>query len=205
MRKWIFQGVIAAVVGGIATSQLASAAVIGGAVSSPVDGTFSLIGPPAAVGNDEFNVADTLFAFDELQDVVLSAPLTVNEGSATFGTEIPAGTVIDSHYVFIDPPSTQRIQGTVDFDGEVIGVIKSKSLLEDSDYLGAPATSYSSVGLRGLERRDSVSISATQQVAVDVSAGSPGDFVRVITLVPEPATAGMLAAGALFVLGRRRS
>ena len=193
-------GVAVAAGGGL----VAQAAVIGGAVTTPAGGTFDLIAPPASVGNNDFDVRDTLFAFDERQDVTLGAALTVDLWPTGLSGTIPAGTVVDSHYVFIDPSGTQRIGGTVDFDWPVIGVMTATATLNASDAaLAAAGTTYDNPGLRGLEGGDSVTISGTNQVTIDFSASSPGDYVRVVTLVPEPATVALLAGAGLLALRRR--
>jgi hypothetical protein len=184
----------------------ADADVISGAVTGGNSGgSFVLLptpfgaasSPANTVGNNNFN-SPNLFAFDERQAVVLTAPLAVDVG----GSPIATGTAVSSHYVFFDPAQGRSVEGTVDFDGDVLGVITSRGNLLASDFLAAPGISYLNPAARGLESGDLVSISGPRQIRVDWNASSPGDHIRVLTRpVPEPATAavfgvGLAAAGA---------
>ena len=90
-----------------ATSIPATAEIIGGTVTGGTalvaGGTFVKLsvplsnpfGPPNSVGNDTFQ-SPNLFGFDEDQNILLAAPLTVDVGSSP----IPAGTLVASHYIF---------------------------------------------------------------------------------------------------------
>ena len=106
------------------------------------------------MGNDNFQ-SPNLFAFDEDQNLVLTAPLIVNVGTSP----IPAGTIVASHYVFFDPGPTQHIVGAVDFDADILGIITSTVDLAASDFLADTGVNYLNPGLRGLEAGDSVTIS----------------------------------------------
>lgn len=169
----------------------AEGSVISGAVTGGSSGgTFVLIAPPANVGNNNFQ-SPNLFAFNERQNVGLTAPLVTNVGM----NPIPAGAGISSHYVFFDPVSA-TITGTVDFDADVLAIITSTGDLIASDFLGAPGTNYLSPGLRGLEPGDSVSISGPRQISLSWGAATPGDYVRVITVTtPEPASFAAFGVG----------
>ena len=88
----------------------ATATIIGGSVTGgtaqTAGGTFVKLtvplsnpfGPPNSVGNDNFQ-SPNLFGFDENQNILLAAPLTVDVGTSP----IPAGSTVASHYIFFDP------------------------------------------------------------------------------------------------------
>jgi len=178
------------------------AAITGGTVSG--GGTFSQIAPPSDVGNDNQNTNGVLFAFDEQQNVTLSGDLTVNIIPTGGSTLIPTGTVVSSHYVFFDPIAGS-IEGTVDFSDDILGVVEVDGDLDASAAeLGAPGTTYASPSLLGLESGDTVEITGPRQIRFDVTAGSPGDYVRVIT-VPEPASLALLVPAGLMLVRRRRA
>ncbi len=167
-------------------------------------------GPPDSVGNDSFQ-SPNLYGFDEDQNILLTAPLTVNVGASP----IPAGTIVASHYVFFDPGPTLHVVGTVDFDAPILGIITTTTQLAASDFLANTGVDYLNPSARGLEAGDSVTISGTDQILFDTVASSPGDYVRVLTAfspaaaVPEPGAAETMAAGLLGIgllagLRRRR-
>lgn len=171
-----------------------SAGIFGGGVSAG-GGTFVILTPPLTnsfgptntVGSDNFESLN-LFGFNELQDVVLASNLVVDIGSSP----IPAGTAISSHYVFFDPASNAPVAGIVVFDTNVLAVIVTTTNLAASDFLAAPGVNYAAPAARGLEAGDSVSIFPIvppKQVMVQLMAGSPGDYIRVITAsakMPDP-------------------
>jgi hypothetical protein len=169
-------------------------------------------GPPNSVGNDNFQ-SPNLFGFNEDQNILLSAPLTVDVGTSP----IPAGTTVASHYIFFDPGPSQHIIGTVNFDSDVLGIITSTATLAASDFLAQTGVNYLNPTARGLEPGDSVTISGPQQILFDTFASSPGDYVRVLTAfspgggppptVPEPSSIVLLGSGliALATLLRRKT
>lgn len=209
----------------MASSQMSSAAVIGGDVTSG-DGIFQKLTPssdaPLVVGRNNQD-SDNLFAFDEMQNYKIVSDVLVDIGG--IDGVIAAGTKVSSHYVFYDPVRARQ-QGYVDFSKPIIGVITSLGNLLETDPLGAPSwgdvtrsalglqeVSYLSPGLRGLERGDVVEIDGDNEnrLNVDWFAGRPGDYVRVITEadeehvspVPLPAS-GLLLIGALGLMVARR-
>ena len=163
-------------------------------------------GPANSVGNDNFQSPD-LFGFDENQNILLAASLSVDVGTSP----IPAGTTVASHYIFFDPGPSEHVIGTVNFDSTVIGIITDTTRLAASDFLAKTGVNYLSPSARGLEAGDSVTISGPNQILFDTFASSPGDYVRVLTAfspaaaAPEPGGLGLLAIGLAAVLALRKS
>jgi hypothetical protein len=174
---WLAGPASADIIGGSVTG--GSAHTAGGIfvkLTPPLPNPF---GPPDSVGNDNFQ-SPNLFAFDETQHFVLTAPLVEDVGN----NPLPAGTAVASHYVFFDPGPTQNVIGTVNFDAAVLAVITSDTNLTSSDVLAATGVNYLNPSSRGLEAGDAVTISGPQQILVSVTASSPGDYVRVLTAIP---------------------
>jgi hypothetical protein len=200
----------ATIIGGTVTGGTAQTA--GGVfvkLTVPLSNPF---GPPDSVGNDNFQ-SPNLYGFDEDQNILLTAPLTVNVGASP----IPAGTTVASHYIFFDPGPSLHVIGTVDFDSDVLAIITSTADLAASDFLANTGVNYLNPGNRGLEAGDSVTINGARQILFDTFASSPGDYVRVLTafsptasptsLAPEPGGLTLLASGLAALaalLGRRR-
>ncbi len=166
----------------------------------------SLFGAPNSVGDDTFQ-SPNLLGFDEDQNILIPAPLSVDVGTSP----IPAGTVVASHYIFFDPGPRLRIIGTVDFDSDVLAILTSTGNLAPSDFLAHTGVNYLNPGARGMEAGDSVTINGPRQILFDTFASSPGDYVRVLTAfspsaAPEPGGLALLAGGlvALAALRFRR-
>lgn len=195
----------------------AGATIIGGTVTGGsaymAGGTFIKLTPPLSnprrspdtVGNDTYQTPN-LYGFDEDQNILLLAELGVDVGT----NPLPAGTTVASHYVFFDPGPVQTMIGTVDFDADILAIITSTDLLLASDFLASAAVHYLNPKKRGLERRDSVTISGPREILFDASASTPGDYVRVLTAfsaaaVPGPSTASLFAVGlaAMVALAKR--
>jgi hypothetical protein len=174
----------------------ASAAVVTGSLTggSAAPGDFQLLMPPFSVGNNNQQDNDTLFAFNERQNVLLGSNLMLDQG----GT-VMAGTRVASHGVVFDPRNNRTLVGSVTFDRPILGLIWSTNRLIATDTLfGLPGITYNSPGARGLENRDRPGTSFAGNVLTinDWAASSPGDNIRVLTAaVPEPATWAMLILG----------
>lgn len=147
-------------------------------------------------------------AFNEAQNVLLTADLDV-DGLA----DIAAGTVVDSHMIFLNTPvgagGATDFGVTWVFDGEILGVMSDSSgTLEaaSSALLGAAGTIYpSSFTARGMEGADGYTVSGNT-IVVNMAVSEPGDWIRVVTRasVPEPATLFFLGTGLLSLAGLRR-
>lgn len=135
--------------------------------------------PPFAVGEDTFDT-DNLYAFDEDQNIELTAPIRVDIGGD--GGIIPAGTVVASHYVFFDSLSAVHY-GYVIFDAPILGVAAYRNTMAATDFLANTSVRYISVELRGLERGDRVWIDPEDphRLWVHWAGSSPGDYIRVFT------------------------
>ncbi len=197
----------------------AHATIISGAVTSGTGAFVELTpgftdsNPDNTVGENNFQNTN-LYAFNEDQNTeILNDPLSVDILAITgMAGTLAVGTVVASQYVFFDPLSFTNQTGWVEFDADILAVITSSANLDASDYLANTGVTYVSTSLRGLEGSDSVSIDAgnARRLNVDWRAGSPGDYVRVLTAfspgaatVPGPGTLVLLALG-LAVIGFRR-
>lgn len=209
---------------GLGLATPAAATITGGVVTGGFSfdngGTFVKLTPPFTesdpdntVGSNNFNDLN-LYGFDEDQNIVLAAPLSVNVladglGGGGGAGQLAAGTTVASHYVFYDPAgsTTRRQIATVTFDSDVLAILTSRANLEASDFLANTGVTYLSPGLRGLEGPDTASISNFREIALDWSAGTPGDYIRVLTTfspVPEPAPLALWAFAGLAWRARRR-
>jgi hypothetical protein len=185
-----------------------SATIIGGTVTGGnAGGTFlklpvpwgNLSTPPNQVGNNTFQTPN-LYGFDEDQNIVLTDALIVDVGT----NPLPSGTTVSSHYIFFDPGPQLSIIGTVDFNAVVLAILTTKANLVASDFLGNTGVIYLNPELRGLEDGDFVTISGPHQIRFNTVAGTPGDYVRVLTAVPIPSTLLLLGSGLVGVVGLRR-
>ena len=191
----------AAFAAALSLAGVAQAAIVGGAVTGGSAFGFGGVfveetpGPGFSVGMDTKDNPN-LWAFNEVQSYVLLADLTTDVGGV-----ILAGTRIDSHYVYFDPIGSQNI-GYVDFSGKVLGLLTSAPTLTGTDsFLGRVGVTYLSPGLRGIEAGDFATFLGNR-VNTDLTASSPGDYIRVLTLsraVPEPASWLLMIAGFGFV------
>ena len=160
----------------LATSHTAHATLASGS---------DIIQPPASMRNSSANGGafnDHQQAFNEKQGVRLTAPLAVDGGT------IPAGTVVDSHMIFLNNPdwkatATADLGRVWTFESRILGVISDMGGVDlaSSDFLGAPTTFYpGAFANRGLESNDGYAVSGTS-ITVSMSVTQPGDWIRVIT------------------------
>ncbi len=189
------------VLAGLASAVPAAAVITGGAltggtaVTGTNPGSFLLIDPiPAgfAVGNDNFQ-DNNVRAFNELQGVATLGNFAVNVGST-----IAAGTKINSHYLVFDPNGNRSVIGNITFATNVLGILTSRQRLLAGDIFGKPNVNYLLPNLRGLEAGDFVTFSG-KTASFNFTASTPGDSIRIITAVPEPASWAMLVAGFGFI------
>ena len=190
MSKQIFYGIT--VVFFYLVSFSTSATIVSGEVTDGISlkkgGRFAKLSvpflesnPENTVGKDTFNNPN-LYGFDEDQNIEIANDLVVDILPNSRGEGvIPAGKMVASHYIFYDPRGITTQTGKVTFDSNIIGIITSSLNLSASDRLANTGVTYLSPGLRGLESSDRVSISGPRTITVDWSAGSPGDYIRVLT------------------------
>ena len=159
-----------------------------------------------SVGNNN-QQSPNLFGFNEDQNINITSTISVNTG-----TDPVNGDVVASHYIFFDPAQLTSVVGWVDFDANIFGIITQTAELAASDFLANSGVTYLNPGLRGLEAGDFASIDGTfaNRVNINFTAGSPGDYIRVLTMrspradVPEPSMIGLLGLGLFSFFGLRR-
>lgn len=178
-------------------------------------GTFQYLAtPPAAIGNNNINVNDTVFAFSEKQSTVFgTAPVTDKGGP------IASSTLVSSYYVYFDPKVSQRIKASLTFSESILGVYfvtgkadtnpggvfhSGTGLKGSADNFGLGTVNYQYVAATGLEAADRSASHFSflgNSMNLDWTASNPGDHIRVltaapvVTAVPEPETYAMLLAG----------
>ncbi|MFK7912392.1 MAG: PEP-CTERM sorting domain-containing protein [Pseudomonadales bacterium] len=173
--------------------------------NSDFNGTAAaIISAPLSV-EDDAHTNTGQEGFNEQQGVTLGVDLA----TSTPGS-IAAGTVIDSHMLFLNTAGNAREEHTNvvwTFSGDILGVMSARNggNIAASDFLGAPATTYpGAFTARGLESNDSYTI-AGNTLTLNMIVTEPGDWIRVVTAaaVPAPGALGLLGLG-LLGLGLRR-
>ena len=168
------------------------------------------------------SASDTeIFVFDEQQSVAFVASQPLDFGG------VSAGTLVNSHYLQFDPASTSTVavgMGTVTFDAPILAVITTTAFLNADLSPDVSASSDQYFGLedtlgpyfeggpgtarfRGLgSPQDDLEITIGSDTLVILSLEVPVagaiDGIRVLTAIPEPATALLVLGGGL-ALARR--
>lgn len=171
----------------------ASAEIAGGGVTGGSSGgSFAEIAPPPQAGPDTFQAPD-LFAFNEVQDLLLIEPLPLSGGQV-----LGAGSIVSSHYVAFDPAGPSSLAGFVDFDEPILGLIGGPAGLDATNgLLGAPGVLYGGAPAIGPDMNDQASIAPgmPNRLLVQYGAASPGDHLRVITGTPVPEPTLLMLGG----------
>jgi opacity protein-like surface antigen len=118
------------------------------------------------------------------------------------------GQAVDSWFLVWDPYAN-GVQGKIEFDGQILGVMDERAELIASAGFGKAGVSYDySRAAVGLEATDRANTSfAGTVLSLKWNASNPGDHVRVFTAaVPEPQTYLLMLAGlaAVGFMARRR-
>lgn len=166
-----------------------SLAISGGLAQAEVIGFGDIIAAPASVIDDAPGAEnDHQQAFTESTSVTLPSDVAVDGGT------IAAGTVVDSHMIFLNTPDSGLTfdEQNWSFDGPIIGVMSDQpGALEvaSSGILGSTTTIYPAApfGARGLETgpnnffKDSYTFNGSS-INVRMFVIEPGDWIRVVTL-----------------------
>jgi hypothetical protein len=204
----------------------AHAAIVG--VTGDGDLLAALVDPTSAAAN--FFDDDVIHGWDELQAHLLTEDVVVDiEAPGTYtnlvslGTfVIPMGTLLSSHLLYFDPALDSSRTATFTFDSPIIGVIvrngtsDADDRLLATDFLGHPNTTYPGAfyAQRGLEMEGAESVTSSADrltLTAFLTAGDPGDQIRVLTsasgdtVIPEPATSLLIGGGLVAASLLRRT
>jgi hypothetical protein len=163
-----------------------------------------IIAAPPSVADDSPGAENTAQqAFDEAQNVFLNVALAVDGGS------IGPGITVNSHMIFYNTvgTGTTTSRATWLFDGPILGVMSdSGGNLEaaSNSLLGALGTTYpGAFSARGLEGQDFYNV-VGNSIDVNMVVSEPGDWIRVVTRVPEPGSLLLLGIGLIGIAGVAR-
>ena len=170
---------------------------------------------PTDLRLDKYESDDDIFVFDEKQNLTLASALSVdiakpgtyNDAGDLVGAGgvIPAGTIVNSYIVHVDPKGTPSglvtYQGSITLSEKILGLIVNTSGLNSTDsVLGALGTTYDSSTMRGLEftNQDQVTLWVSPDgMGMTLKASNVLDNIRVVELVPVPGAVvlGLLGLG----------
>lgn len=202
----------------LVSGSMASAAIIGVAGPNSSAGSAPAIIAAPSDALDDLVTNSGMEGFDEAQGVTTSVAHTIDGGGA-----IAAGTVVDSHMIFLNSAGGTRLshyEVIWTFSGAILGIMSDRGGTFEAAStfeLGAPATNYTTTfpgsgpaapfSARGIEGNagcstsaDGYAIIAPDTLCVSMVVTEPGDWIRVVTAgsatpVPVPATLPLLLAG----------
>lgn len=214
MKNYALAAAAAFLIGALSTSAQATLIGVAGPTSSA--GTApEIIGAPSDI-LDDIIINTGMQGFDEAQGVTTSVAHAIDGGGF-----IPAGTVVDSHMIFLNSEGTgllSHLSVEWTFDGVILGIMSdSGGTLEAASTfeLGNPATNYTVTSggsgpaapftARGLESNNGTGLGPNDGYAllnpttlrVGMRVTEPGDWIRVVTAtaIPEPSTLALFAIG----------
>jgi hypothetical protein len=179
-------------------------------------GSLTEISPPTSVLEGSLENTSTAVIFKERSQWTLAADLSVDainfgaavdvSSSTAVAGIIPAGTMVDSFLVHYDPvgqPTDLNVtvswSAIFELGDEILGIINSDGLLDASDFLGAPATTYpTGLAFRGttgsLEGNDGYNWSQIRVLGGLQSVTVSVDQIRIILAaeIPEPSSLATL-------------
>jgi hypothetical protein len=179
-----------------------AATILTGSVSASIDqvvgGQITLLPtPPSSVLEGALESNDTMYAFNEQQNVTLpnAVPVDITDPGTYDSTadlvagSIPAGTVVNSHFIHadrLDGGGHIQYEGTLHVDSDILGIALLEPSLDATDFLGAAGTLYpTGVHVRrlNLENQNDLVIEQTDRRTVTVHSDLLGAFdqVRIIS------------------------
>lgn len=186
----------------------ASAAIVG------VTGMTTWLGVPPPACTPTTLTGQFAFCWDEQQNVLVNqlVDMVNNPGSSNAPVPGAVNGIYDSHFLHFDdqsgsPPAT----GTITFNNPIVAVIYKNSLLDQSDpTAGAFGTLYpTGYPFRGLITAPSSFVTVSgNTLTFDLNTLDPVYVVaqvRVLTAVPAPGSAALLAIAGGLVWRRRRT
>lgn len=198
------------------------AAGVAHAVTAPattVTGYTSFSG--TTVGSNTVNVNSVLYGFEEQTLAIDTSVVYKKNGVAVDHYTLNGDTVskktydalsaydgqtVKSFFIFYDPAKQGSIDGTVTFQNTILGVVDTRAGLLATQIFQKSGITYNlTASANGLEATDGLGYGGNE-LKLDWKASNPGDYIRVLTAVPEPETYAMFLAG-LGIMGavvRRR-
>lgn len=230
MRKLLIAAAASVLAAMPAQAVIVSGALTGGTVVTR-GGVFEVT-TLSSVAVNTIN-SKNILGLNERQNFTLTSALRVFNidvaaGVTPTGTTgsivLPSGTRVNSHLIILDPTDTTTgptaggttASGTVTFNTPILGFIFAQGAagargganFTASNYLGAPGTTYGALHSTLEGGVDAVSFSGKTLTFAMTSGRDVGDYLRVITGVPEPRSWAMMLAGfglVGFSLRRRRA
>ncbi|OSZ72427.1 hypothetical protein CAP39_03550 [Sphingomonas sp. IBVSS1] len=228
MRKFLVAATAALLAAVPANAVIVSGTLTGGSIVTN-GGTFQVTNL-ATIQVNTINSANIL-GINEAQKVTLGAAVRAINVDTPNGTTISlaqinanstliaAGTRVNSHMIILDPTDgtgSRNATGSVTFNGKILGYIvhttnRNGATFAETNFLGAPGTTYGPLhpSLEGAGDGFAIGGSGNKTLTFSMaSARNVGDYIRVITAVPEPRSWAMMLAGfgmVGFGLRRRRT